>query len=243
MASFRQSPNDLLASLPEATFEQLGAACRTVDLVLSDILVEAGAQLRLIYFPHSGVISKLVSLAQGDSVEVGMIGREGVFGAAAGDERELSRTTGIVRFPGTASVIEVERFQAICAQSEPLRAALMQCQWRYLMQAERTAACNAAHSIEARFCRQLLMFRARARSDKLPLTQDVVAQMLGVQRNSISLVAIALQQAGLLRYSRGHLEILDVDGLTERSCTCYQPVEPDHGALLGAGVTSRIQRF
>jgi hypothetical protein len=110
----------------------------------------------------------------------------------------------------------------------------MQRQWVYIMQAERTAACNAAHSVEARLCRRLLMMRDLTRSDKLPLTQDILAQMLGVQRNSISLVAIELQNAGLLRYSRGHLEITDVDGLIERCCECYESWPQHNGIASGA---------
>ncbi|WP_366558604.1 Crp/Fnr family transcriptional regulator [Rhodopseudomonas sp.] len=225
----------MLTSLPEADFELLRPHCRTVELVNGDILVEAGAPLLQIYFPHSAVISKIVSLAGGESIEVAMIGREGVFGGSAAHYGELSPTAGIVRFPGAASVIDVGHFRAACAQSEPLRAALMQRQWQHIVQAERTAACNAAHSVEARLCRRLLMLRDLARCDELPLTQDILAQMLGVQRNSISLVAIELQQAGLLRYSRGHLEITDVDGLIERSCECYERAQPHGGGPSGTG--------
>jgi CRP-like cAMP-binding protein len=225
MASFRQSPNEFLAALPEPDFELLRPYLRVTELVLADILVEQGERVLLIYFPHRGIISKAVSLSGGDAVEVAMIGREGVFGGAAAIFDEVSPTTGIVRFPGAASLIDVGHFRAVAERSEALRAALMRRQWHYNVEAQRTAACNASHGIEARLCRCLLMTRDLSGSDKLPLTQEILAQMLGVQRNSISLIANALQLRGLIRYSRGQLLIIDPAGLIELSCECYQGME------------------
>jgi len=242
MISSGQTPNDVLRSLPESDFELLRPHCRIIELINGAVLVEAGAPLLQIYFPHSGVISKVIGLAEGVSIDVAMVGRDSVFGVSVALYGQLSPIAGIVRFPGTASAIDIGHFRAVCAQSEPLRAALMQRQWYHIVQAERTAACNAAHSVEARLCRRLLMMRDLAGSDKLPLTQDILAQMLGVQRNSISLVAIELQQAGLLRYSRGHLQIVDVDGLIERSCECYEQGRPHHAVASAAGDAPRVLR-
>jgi CRP-like cAMP-binding protein len=221
MASFRQSPNDFLAALPGAEFEQLRPHLRTNELVLGDTLVEAGGRLQLIYFPHCGIISQVVQLAGGEAIEVAMIGREGVFGGTAALYGTLSPTAGIVRFPGAASTIDVAHFKAVADHREALRSALMERQWQNMLLAEQSAACNATHSIRARLSRRLLMARALSGSNQLPLTQDILAQMLGVQRNSISLVANALQQRGLIRYSRGHLEITDVEGLIAHACECY----------------------
>ncbi len=222
MGSFRQSPNGFLAALPEADFELLRPQLRAVPLNLGERLIETGAPLRQVYFPHSGVISKLVLLDGGESIEVALIGRDCVFGGSASIYASVSPTSGIVRYPGNASIIDVPHFLAALENSAALRAALMERQWLHIVQAERTAACNAAHSIEQRLCRRLLMVRDLASGDKLPLTQDIIAQMLGVQRNSVSLIAIELQTAGLIRYSRGQLEIVCVDGLRERACGCYE---------------------
>jgi CRP-like cAMP-binding protein len=222
MASFRQSPNDFLAALPDADFGRLRPHLRTVELVLGDTLVEAGGRLLLIYFPHSGIISKVVQLAGGEAIDVAMIGRADLFGGSAALFGTQSPTAGIVRFPGLASTIDVAHFRAVVEASEALRGALMQRQWQQIVEAEQSAACNASHSIEARLCRRLLTARELSGSSKLPLTQEILGQMLGVQRNSISLVANALQQRGLIRYSRGQLEITDVEGLTAHSCECYQ---------------------
>jgi CRP-like cAMP-binding protein len=221
MASFRQSPNDFLAALAEPDFELLRPHLRTIELVLGDILVEAGGQVARICFPHSGIISKVVSLAGGEAIDVAMIGREGVFAGLAALHGGMSPTAGIVRFPGAASTVDAAHFRAVAEQSEGFRAALMQRQWLQAVEAERTAACNACHGIEARLSRRLLMARELAHSNELPLTQEILAQMLGVQRNSISLIANTLQSRGLIRYSRGHLEITDVEGLIELSCECY----------------------
>jgi CRP-like cAMP-binding protein len=221
MASYQRSPNGFLASLPEPDLELLRPHLRTTELVLGDTLVEAGGRLLLIYFPHSGIISKAVSLAGGELIEVAMIGRDGALGGSAALYGTLSPTAGIVRFPGKASTIDVAHFRAVAENSEALRNAMMQRQWKHIVDAEQAAACNASHSIEARLCRRLLTARDLSDSDELPMTQEILAQMLGVQRNSISLVANALQQRGLIRYSRGHLVITDVAGLIEHSCECY----------------------
>jgi CRP-like cAMP-binding protein len=238
MASYRQSPNDFLAALPAADFDALGV--RSVALLGNEVLVARGEVQPLVYFPTSGIISKVVSFAEGHTIEVAMIGREGVFGDGAALAGTISTTSGVVRFPGTASVVEVAQFQLVAARSPALRAALLRRQWLVIRQSEQIAACNASHHVEARLCWRLLLARDLARSNMLPLTQDILAQMLGVQRNSVSLAANALQQHGVIRYSRGQIEIVDAARLLRRSCECYQVIrqqsDPDHPAGAGAPV-------
>jgi CRP-like cAMP-binding protein len=233
MTNIRQSPNDLLAALPAPDFELLRAHLKPVSLLFGQVLVEAGGPLKLVYFPHDGIISSMVSLGQGESIEVAMIGRDGVFGGSAALFGGVSPNAAVVRYPGKASAIDVAQFRAIAEQSAPLRTALMQKQCIQTMQAEQTAACNASHSVEARLCRRLLQSRELSGSNRLPLTQDVMAQMLAVQRNTISLVAHALKHAGVIRYSRGHLEITNIDDLMRRSCECH---DADLALLDNAGV-------
>ncbi|NVN88751.1 MAG: Crp/Fnr family transcriptional regulator [Rhodopseudomonas sp.] len=234
MTTIRQSPNDLLAALPLVDFELLCARLKPVDLRFGQVLVEAGGPLKLVYFPHDGIISSMVSLGQGEAIEVAMVGCDGVFGGSAALFGGTSPTAAVVRYPGKASVIDVAHFRTVAELSAPLRAALMQKQCIQTMQAEQTVACNASHSVEARLCRRLLQSRELSGSDRLPLTQDMMAQMLAVQRNTISLVAHALQHAGVIRYSRGHLEITNLDGLIRRSCECY---DADHAHLSNASVS------
>ncbi|WP_322517633.1 Crp/Fnr family transcriptional regulator [Rhodopseudomonas palustris] len=220
MMTSRQSPNDLLAALPSAEFELLRPYLRPVVLDFGQVLIEAGAPVRLVMFPHSGIVSTLARLQRGETIEVGVIGRDSVVGGAAALYGAPSSTAAIVRFCGAASAIEVGHFRTIVELSPALREALLLDQSSRAIKAEQTAACNAAHTAEARLCRRLLQSREMAGSDTMLLSQDLMAQMLGVKRNTISLIAHGLQQKGLIRYSRGRMAITDVDGLIRRSCEC-----------------------
>ncbi|MGP9811399.1 Crp/Fnr family transcriptional regulator [Rhodopseudomonas sp. NSM] len=220
MVTSRQSPNDLLAALPSAEFDLLRPYLRPMVLDFGQVLIEAGAPIRQVIFPHSGIVSTLARLQRGETIEVGVIGRDSVVGGVAGWFGEPSSTAAVVRFSGAASAIEVSHFRTIAEHSPPLREALLLDQSSRAIKAEQTAACNAAHTAEARLCRRLLQSREMAGSDSMLLSQDLMAQMLGVKRNTISLIAHGLQQQGLIRYSRGRMAITDVDGLIRRSCEC-----------------------
>ncbi|MBB5049791.1 CRP-like cAMP-binding protein [Rhodopseudomonas rhenobacensis] len=225
MGSVIQSPNEFLAALPLAEFELLLPYLRTVELKLGDVLAEAGSRLTQVYFPQSGIISKIISFAEGEKIDVAMIGREGVFGGTSLLSGAISSMGGVVRFPGQASIIYAAHFHMVMQRSPALRAALQQAHRAQAMQSEQIAACNASHGVEARLCWRLLLARDLARSDVLQLTQDGLAHMLGVQRNSVSAVAIGLQRAGILRYSRGLLTISDPAGLRVRACECHQMIK------------------
>jgi CRP-like cAMP-binding protein len=139
----------------------------------------------------------------------------------------------IVLFPGAASVIDLDDFRIVAAQRPALRSLLIRHGEVQLAQAQQTAACNAAHSVEARLSRWLLRARDLHDGRTLPLTQEVLAQMIGVRRNAISIVAHALQEAGIIRYSRGRIEIIDADALQETSCECYAAIRARQQHLLG----------
>jgi CRP-like cAMP-binding protein len=222
MASYRQSPNQMLASLPASEFELIRPDLRTALLTLGEVLVEAGAELPLVYFPHGGVISSVINLTDGEAIEVGMFGRDGVFGAAAALNGGVSPTAAIVQYPGAATVIEARRFESTAMRSPTLKCLVMQHQWIDFIQAEQLAACNASHDVSSRVSARLLRLRDLAQSDRLPVTQEMLARMLGVRRNSISLAAGALQDAGAIHYSRGQIEIVNAQVLTDRCCECYE---------------------
>ncbi|MDF3814114.1 MULTISPECIES: Crp/Fnr family transcriptional regulator [Rhodopseudomonas] len=238
----RQSPNGLLDSLPAKDYALLLGHLRPIDLLCGQVLIEAGRPLQRVYFPHQGVISSMISVGQGDLVEVAMIGRDGVFGASA-LFGELSLTSAMMRYPGRASVIDVGHFRAAADSSPALRAALMQHLSTQIMQAEQIAACNASHGVEARLCRRLLQLRELSRSGRMTLTQEAMAQMLAVQRNTISLVAHALRRAGVIRYSRGDLEITDLAGLIRRSCECSMADHISHDLVCNDPQPRRHSRF
>ncbi len=224
--------NQLLLSLPAAELEALRPHLGFTDLVKETVLAGAGAPQSHVYLPHSGVISMMVNLSGGQSVEVAMIGRESILGAAAALGSHISPTDAIVALPGTASILDVALLRAAAARSVAFRTILVRHQQALLAQAQQSAACNAAHSVEARFSRWLLRVRDIYDDETLPLTQEVLARIIGVQRNAISLVAHALQQAGIIRYSRGHLHVTDIEGLRRSSCECYDAVKAQHDRLL-----------
>ena len=234
MPSVPHTSNQLLQALPLADFELLRPHLQVGELVRETVLVEAGAPLTHIYLPESGIISLRNSLLEGQTAEVAMVGPDSIFGAAAGLADNVSLTDAVVRLPGKASILEVARFRAAANRSVTFRTLLARHEQALFAQAKQSAACNASHSVEARLARWLLHARDRTGGESLPLTQEVLAQMIGAQRNAVSIVANALQKAGILRYSRGYIEIVSAEGLRETSCECYQAVKTQHHRLLEA---------
>jgi CRP-like cAMP-binding protein len=176
-----------------------------------------------------------VSLSAGETVEVAMIGRESVFGGAAALDGGISLTDAVVQHPGTASTLDVDRLRTVANQSVAFRTRLIRHEQALFAQAQQSAACNVTHSAEARLARWLLRMHDLAKVEDLPLTQDFLAQMIGVKRNSVSLVAHILQAAGLIKYSRGHIKITNIDGLKDVSCECYAAVNTQRRRLLDEG--------
>lgn len=226
--------NRLLQTLPATERASLSPHPETVELVKGSVLTEAGAPVQLVYLPHSGAVSMMVSLSEGQTVQVAMVGRDGIVGAAAALDDGPALTDAIVVAPGTASVVKAADFRAAADRSRTLRRHLARQERALLVQAQQSAACNASHSVESRLSRLLLRTRDLCDSEALPLTQEQLAQMIGVRRNAVSIVAHAFQQAGLVSYSRGHIEITDIDGLRKTSCECYRAVQTQCDQLLSA---------
>jgi CRP-like cAMP-binding protein len=227
-----QSSNGLLASLPAAVFSELAPHLQTIDLVHERVLARAGDTITHVYFPLSGVISLVVGLAGGEMIEVAMVGRTSVMGAFEALEDRVALSSAIVQSPGTASLLEVERFRRL-AERHPGFGELVKRHEQFLfIQAQQSAACNASHGVEARLARFLLQIRDLSGRDTLQLTQEFLAQMIGARRNSVSLVAHTLQQAGVIRYSRGHLKVCDLARLRNAACECYATVRAHHERLL-----------
>ena len=227
-----RSPNGFLSSLSADDFELVRPHLKTVDLVQDLVLVTVGEALKRAYLPHRGVISLVVDLARGEHVQIAMIGRRSIFGvlSALGDATALN--SAIVLVPGPASTIEIDRLRAAADQSATLRSALMRHGLAIYAQVQQTAGCNASHTVEARLARCLLHTHDISGGVKLLLTQEAMAQMIGARRNSVSLVASTLQQANYIHYSRGHIEITDIDGLQKTACECYASVKTQYERLL-----------
>ena len=232
MQAVTRPPNRLLQLLPAAEFQSLRPHLNTVELAKGTVLTEAGAPIPFVYLPHSGVVSMMVSLPEGQSVEVAMIGCDSLVGGFTAFDDGPALTDATVVVPGTASVLKAEDLRAAADQSSTLRRLLARHEQALLVQAQQSAACNASHSVESRLSRLLLRARDLYDSEGLPLTQEFLAQMIGVRRNAVSIVAHAFQQAGLVSYSRGHIEIRDIDGWRKTSCECYAAVRAQCERLL-----------
>lgn len=227
-----RSCNGLLAALPAAIFDQLAAHLQPVDLPHEAVLARAGESITHVYFLHSGVIALVVGLAGGEMVEVAMVGRTGMVGAFAALEDRVSLSTAIVQSPGTASLLEADQFRGLAERDAGFRDLVIRHEQLLFAQAQQSAACNASHGVEARLARFLLHIRDLSGSDTLRLTQEWSAQMIGARRNSVSLVAHTLQQAGIIRYARGHVEVRDPARLRKAACECYATVCAHHDRLL-----------
>jgi CRP-like cAMP-binding protein len=181
------------------------------------------------------VVFLVVELATGEMIEAAMIGREGVIGGLSALDSNISISKTIVQIAGAGSVVDVEQVRRLAEQSVGFRAILIKHEQVLLAQSQQSAACNSTHVIEARLSRWLLRCRDLVGSDEFQLTQEFLAQMMGVRRTSVSVVANTLQQAGLIKYKRGNIRVTNLEGLRESACECYATVKSTSDRLIGAG--------
>lgn len=227
MDSTIRPPNRLLTNLIAADYDLIRPDLRKLELVHAVVLAAAGDELVDAYFPHSGIISLVVRLAQGETTEVAMIGRDSLFGASAALAGPAALTTAIVQSPGTCSALPIKSLRAAIEQSATFRMTLIRHEQAIFVQAQQSAGCMASHSAIARLARWLLRARDAAGSDELFFTQEFLGQMLGVQRNAVSYVAGMLKEKGLIKFSRAQIRITDVTGLKATACECYDTVKSE----------------
>lgn len=227
MRSFKRATvgNRLLASLPAADYADLQPAMETVDVVFGQILVEPGGAVGHVYFPHDAVISLLTRVDDHQSIEVGLIGPEGMLGATLALGLALSPVRALVQSGGTATRIKSADFLRELRRSAALQREIYHYSAVLMAQVMQTAACNRFHVVEARLARWLLMTRDRVESNRFHLTHEFLASMLGVRRVGVTKAAHDLQQRKLIDYSRGNIEIQDDAGLEAVSCSCYETVK------------------
>lgn len=227
----RSSNNALLGALPRALFDRFVPNLTTIELPQGLVLFEVGDEIDQIYFPQSGMLSLLAVMRNGKAIETATVGREGVVGAMAGFGFCKSLVRAVVQLSMTVSKIAATHFRKAVADSHPLQKMCRRYNEVLLSQARVTAACNALHPVEARFCRWLLQTVDRSAIDTVALTQALLAEMLGVRRTSVTEVARRMQDAGIITYSRGVIRIIDRAGLEKMSCECYQTLA-DQSAML-----------
>jgi CRP-like cAMP-binding protein len=223
----RASGNRLLASLSDEAFALLEPDLRQVTLPQGVVCYGAGEPIDQVYFPHTGMISLLVTTGDGDMVETASTGREGAVGLQCGFGPRLSFTRATVQIPGRFSTIAAARFEHAVSRSAAVRDLVVRYTEMVWAEAQQNAACNAIHDGSSRLCRWLLQCADRTGSEQLLLTQEFLAEMLGVRRTTVTLLAQELQKRGILRYSRGRITILDRPTLESCACECYGAVKHD----------------
>ena len=210
--------NRLLALLPRADYERLRPHLEHTALKYRQSLYQANRPISFVHFIETGVGSLVNTMANGDAAEVGTIGNEGVVGLPLVMQDERSPTSVYIQVPGTGMRMKASLFRRELARSASMRKVMLHYAHAFFNQVAQSAACNQFHSLEQRCCRWLLMTRDRMQSDEFLLTQEFLAMMLGVQRTGVSAAAGGLQRAGLIRYSRGIVTILDRRGLHALAC-------------------------
>lgn len=226
--------NRILASLPRDEFERLRPRLERVRLTLGQILYGAGDTVRHVYFPSGGMTSLLSTTPGGASIEVGMIGREGMIGLPAVLRLNTSPYTVMVQFASSAARVRAEVVREEFDRGGRLQDLALRYAHTLLTQVSQSAACNRFHTLEERLSRWLLTSRDRSQGETINLTQEFLSYMLGVPRTSVTGVAANLQRAGLITYKRGKIHILDRPRLETASCECYEVISESIDRFLAA---------
>jgi len=224
--------NQLLAALPTEEFERLAAHLELIPMRLGDTLYEPGGQLQHVYFPTTAIVSLLYVFESGASAEIASVGNEGMLGIALFMGGNTTPSSAVVQTAGHGYRLPGTLLKAEFGRGGPMQHLLLRYTQALLTQMCQTAACNRHHSIEQQLCRWLLLTLDRLPSNELVMTQELVASALGVRREGITEAAGNLQRAGVIRYRRGHISVLDRAGLETRSCECYAVVRKELTRLL-----------
>ena len=222
--------NRIIKALPLKEYKLIMAQLKPVELRQGDVLYEAGERIRDVYFPDEATISYLSETADGETLEVCVIGNEGVVGIAS-LLADATAFRAVAQLPGRAYVIKRDVLRKEFKRCETLHRILLHYTNALLIQVAQTAVCNKFHSVEERFCRWLLMAHDRSAADRVPLTQEALARILGSRRASVSVTASAFQKKGAIRYSRGVIDILNRRSLESSSCECYATISAAHSKL------------
>ncbi len=227
------SGNRLLASLPPEDYERLLPHLKPVSFSLGEVVYESGARMDHIYFPTSAIISLLYMMENGSSAEMGIAGNEGLVGVALFMGGGTMPNRAVVQSAGEAVRMRAKVLQDEFARGGAFQQRLLRYTQALLTQMSQTAVCNRLHAIEQQLCRWLLLSHDRLGSDELVMTQELIANMLGVRREGVTAAAGRLQDGGLISYVRGRIRILDRPGLEATVCECYGVVKAEYDRLLG----------
>ena len=224
--------NHLLAALPAPDYERIAAHLELVPLNLGDVLYEPGVQLRYVYFPTTAIVSLLYVMEDGASAEIAIVGNEGILGISLFMGGETTPSRAVVQSAGHGYRLRARLLKEEFARYGPFLRLLLRYTQALITQMAQTAVCNRHHSVDQQLCRWLLLSLDRLSSSELSMTQELIANMLGVRREGVTEAAGKLQQAGLIHYRRGKIIVLDRARLEARCCECYQVVKTEFDRLL-----------
>jgi CRP-like cAMP-binding protein len=230
--------NYLLAALPAADFERLQASLKLVPMPLGEVLYESGSEQRQVYFPTTAIVSLLYMMADGASAEIAVVGNEGIIGVSLFMGGETTPSRAVVQSAGHAYRLTGKLLKEEFIRGGAMQHLLLRYTQALLTQMAQTAVCNRHHSLDQQLCRWLLLSLDRLSGNRLVMTQELIANMLGVRREGVTEAAGKLQNAGLIKYSRGHITVLDRRGLEVRTCECYAVVKREFDRLLPAVIAS-----
>ena len=226
--------NQILAALPPAEWLRWEAELETVDLPLGKVLYESGSQLSHVYFPTTAIVSLLYVMENGASAEIAVAGHEGLVGMALFMGGETTPSRAVVQSAGRGFRLRAQLIKREFDSSLPVMHLLLRYTQAMITQMAQTAVCNRHHSLDQQLCRWLLLSLDRLSGSELRMTQELIANMLGVRREGVTEAAVKLQKAGLIKYSRGRITVIDRPGLEQRSCECYAVVKKEYDRLLPA---------
>jgi CRP-like cAMP-binding protein len=224
--------NHLLAALPDIESQRWLPLLESVDLPLGEVLYESGATLSHVYFPTTAIVSLLYVMENGASAEIAVVGNEGIVGISLFMGGESTPSRAVVQSAGKGFRLKAQIVKEEFNRAGPVLHLLLRYTQVLITQMAQTAVCNRHHSLDQQLCRWLLLSLDRLEGNELVMTQELIANMLGVRREGVTEGALKLQHAGLIQYARGHITILDRAGLEKRSCECYAVVKKEYDRLL-----------
>ncbi|MFC5500547.1 Crp/Fnr family transcriptional regulator [Caenimonas terrae] len=228
----RALQNQLLAALPAAEFEHFSSLLEPVEMAAGEVLYESGGQLQHVYFPTTAIVSLLYVLENGSTAEIAMVGNEGILGISLFMGGETTPSRAVVQRAGQAWRLRADLIKLEFNRAGPLLRLLLRYTQALITQMMQTAVCNRHHGVEQQVCRWLLLRLDRMSGQSLSMTQELIANLLGVRREGVTEAAGRLQRLGLIRYSRGRIEVLDRAGLEHAACECYRVVKHEFDRLL-----------
>jgi CRP-like cAMP-binding protein len=230
--------NHLLAQLPPVEKQRWWPQLEYFDMPLGHVMYEAGGTLTHVYFPTTAIVSLLYVMENGASAEIAVVGNEGIVGISLFMGGDSTPSRAVVQSAGSGFRLKAQVMKAEFDKAGPVLQLLLRYTQALITQMSQTAVCNRHHSLDQQLCRWLLLSLDRLQGNELVMTQELIANMLGVRREGVTEGALKLQQAGLIRYARGHITVLDRRGLEKRSCECYAVVKKEYNRLLPSKVAS-----